>query len=210
MAKKEKRTLREHVVMLLNDSFCKAVNVRFSNDFDGSIVSVGSKKAINSFDNDRKEIEATCWFDQYCFFIRIRFLFNDEKKEKPFVTVSFFQDMGYQLKQLFRAEWDSFPANDQYNHPQPHWHFTAQLSDKTSFSDLNNEEEEGVFNELMGNSRSINLDRMHFAMAGQWHKDAEMINPIVDAEDLVTWMIHLFEHVQQELRNKDRKREQVV
>ena len=57
-------------------------------------------------------------------------------------SISFFQKTDDELKQLFRAEWDCYPEIEGYNHPQPHWHFTAHLSDKTSFSDLDDVEEE--------------------------------------------------------------------
>lgn len=94
-----------------------------------------------------------------------------------------------------------------YDHPQPHWHFTAQLSDKNSFSDLDKEEEEGIFDELAGNSKSINLDRMHFAMAGGWIIDGDMLGK-ADATALVDWLIYLFIHVRKELIYKERTKEQ--
>ena len=194
----------ERVILQLNDRFIKVVNAGFAKALDGSIVSCGSRQAINSFDNDREEVDTTFWFDRYWFYIRIKFTVNEKKQVKPFVSVSFFQDMGDSLKQLFRAEWDSYPVRDGYDHPQPHWHFTAQLSDKTSFSELQDAEEENIYSALAGNSQTINLDRVHFAMAGAWSTDGRMAAAVDDESTLVDWLINLFAHVRAELEYKER------
>jgi len=204
MAGREKLPFTERLILQLNDRFVKVVNVGFTKALDRSIVSSGSRQAINSFDNDREEVEATFWFDKYWFYIRIQFSFNERKQVKSFVSVSFFQDTGDRLKQLFRAEWDSYPVRDGYDHPQPHWHFTAQLSDKTSFSDLQDTEEENIYSALAGNSQTINIDRIHFAMAGPWSTDGKMAAAVDDESTLVDWLINLFAHVRAELEYKER------
>ena len=205
MANRKKATLRERVVDELNRRFCKDVNVSFGSDISGRLVSIGSRNAINSFDNDRELVQATRWFsDTYWYFIRIEFV-PVKKDFKMFASVSFFQEAGENLKQLFRAEWDSYALQEGYNHPQPHWHFTAQLSDKTSFSDLENDEEESIFGELVGNSKTIKLDRMHFSMAGEWPTDGQMACELNDEHTLVDWLIYLFAHVRAELDYKDSK-----
>ena len=204
MARREKMPFPERVILQLNDRFIKVVNAGFTKALDGSIVSCGSKQAINSFDNDREEVDATFWFEKYWFYMRIQFNINEKRQVKPFVSVSFFQDMGDSLKQLFRAEWDSYPVRDGYNHPQPHWHFTAQLSDKTSFGELQNAEEENIYSALAGNSQTINLDRVHFAMAGTWQDGGKMIAVVDDELTLVDWLINLFAHVRAELEYKER------
>lgn len=201
---KRKLSLRERVLMELNNTFSKVVNVNFETDLRGSIISQGSEKAINSYDNDREEVMATSWFDNnYCFFIRIDVL-SEKKNEQVFASVSFFQATDNGLKQLFRAEWDSYPKSDNYSHPQPHWHFTAQLSDKTSFSELEDEEDENIYSALEGNAKTINLDRMHFAMAGGWIEDGDMLGELKDESVLVRWLLHLFTHVRAELAYKER------
>ena len=205
MAKQKKLTDRERVVNALNNTFRKAVNVEFISDVDRAIISVGSRDAINSYDNDSELVKATQWFDDaYWFFIRIQFELSEKGEMKPFASVSFFQEAGGILKQLFRAEWDNYRTKDGYNHPQPHWHFTAQMSDKTSFEDLENEDEEGIYAELAGNAKSINLEKMHFAMAGNWHSDGGMVVSMDDEKALVNWMINLFAHVREELVYKER------
>lgn len=200
MAKKTK-TLQGRVMALLIERFSKEVNVVF--DGGNPIISKGCKAAINSYDNDKEEVFVTPWFDDFWFFISIQFLQtkNIKKNIRPYVSVSFFQDVGSQLKQLFRAEWDSYSPEENYSHPQPHWHFTAQLSDITSFDELELEEE-GIFSELAGNSKTIKLDKMHFAMAGTWLNNGDMIRELADENDLIDWMIYLFRHVREELKYK--------
>lgn len=196
-----KKSFQSQLEEQLEGRFCKEVNAHFKY-VPGRIISQGSLDAVNSFDNDREEVKVTPWFDTYYFFIRIDILPDAKRSMKPCASVSFFQKTGGIIKQLFRAEWDSYPTREGYVHPQPHWHFTAQLSDKYSFSDIE-KEEEGLFNELVGNSKSINLDRMHFAMAGGWNADGNMLGK-ADEKSLIDWLLHLFVHVREELVYKER------
>ena len=217
MAKQKIITFRERLINELRSHF---TITEFESQKE-TIISKGSQKAINSYDNDQEEVYATCWFDSYCFFIRIQLKKDDVNQDngeskisdkiykdlfKPFVSVSFFQDIDGNLKQLFRAEWDSF-VTEGYNHPQPHWHFTAQLSDKTSFSDLQDAKEESDFSKLAGNSKTLNIDRMHFAMGGSWYEDGNMLCETGDEKNLVNWLNNLFKLVSEELTYKDRKKE---
>ena len=78
------------------------------------------------------------------------------------------------------------------------------MSDKTSFNDLDDAEEEGEYNMMLGNSKAINLDKMHFAMSGSWPTNGDMRNKN-DETGLVDWMIYLFRHVREELIYKDNK-----
>lgn len=201
-----RNTMQTQIEEQLKGRFCKEVNAHFY-FVPGIIVTQGNVDAINSYDNDREEVKVTPWFDNYYYYIKIAIEPDAKKSMKPYVSVSFFQDCGGMIKQLFRAEWDSYHKSGAYDHPQPHWHFTAQLSDKNSFSDLDKEEDEGIFDELAGNSRSIKLDRMHFAMAGGWPSDGNMLGK-ADAIALVDWLTHLFLHVREELVYKERTKEQ--
>lgn len=197
-----KKSLQSQIEELLNGRFCKEVNVHFTFN-PGLITSQGTVTAINRYDGYSEEVKATLWFDNYSFFIKIVFMPDKRKSYKPYVSVSFFQETDMSVKQLFRAELDSFPMIEGYNHPQPHWHLTAQLSDH-NYGDLGkeNEEEEGIFDKLAGNSKSINLDKMHFAQAGSWYCDGNMILD-VNADTIISWMIQLFIHVKEELKYKD-------
>ena len=201
MAKQFKKTLHERIERQLRSRFCdKVADVHFNVDYS-RIESQGEKLAVNDFGPERVEVKVTHWFNDYWFYVIIQF--RPEKKTlKPFASISFFQQVDDDLKQLFRAEWDSYPKTAGYNHPQPHWHFTAHLSDKTAFSDLDDAEEEGEYNLLLGNSKTIKLDSMHFAMSGDWPSDGNMLNDN-DETSLVDWMINLFRHVREELAYKD-------
>lgn len=57
---------------------------------------------------------------------------------------------------------------------------------------------------LVGNAKTINLDRMHFAMAGGWLEDGDMLGELKDESVLVNWLLHLFTHVRAELAYKER------
>lgn len=202
MAKQTRKTLQERIGDQLQNHFCNRVaDVHFSVNYS-QIESQGEVPAVNDFGPMRVEVKATPWFSEYWFYILIKFHAEKNKAIKPYASISFFQKTDDELKQLFRAEWDNYPEVEGYNHPQPHWHFTAHLSDKTSFSDLEDAEEEGEYNQLLGNSKTINLDRMHFAMSGNWPSDGKMLNKN-DETSLVDWMIQLFYHVREELIYKD-------
>ena len=194
---------RERLIKALNDRFCgKVVNVQFRSDIKGDLISEGSEPAVNSFDSDREEVLATQWYGDYWFFVRIQIPYPNARE--AFVSVSFFQKVEGLVKQLFRAEWYSYSTKEGYNHPQPHWHFTAQLSDITSFSDLENIEEENDYSKMAGNSKEINLDKMHFAMTGDWMETGQMINKQSDENLIVSWLEQLFVHVRHELECKDK------
>lgn len=202
MAKQTKKTLQEKIEGQLLERFCnKVAEVHFAVDYS-QIESQGEMPAVNDFGPERVEVKVTPWFKDYWFYILIQFRAEKNNEIKPFASISFFQKINDELKQLFRAEWDSYPQKEGYNHPQPHWHFTAHLSDKTSFSDLDDAVEEGEYNLLLGNSKTIKLDSMHFAMSGNWRSDGNMLN-VSDDTELVDWMIQLFRHVREELIYKD-------
>lgn len=209
MAKNKKLSFKESVICQLNSRFCKEVNVSFSQMCNGTIQSCGSQKAINRFDNDSEEVFATEWFNDFSYYIRIRFV-RCGKQEKAFSSVSFFQKFENVPKQLFRAEWDNYSSEDIVEcHPQPHWHFTAPLSDKSSFEEL---EENSIEHQLLeeneiSNSKNINLDRMHFAMAGGWISDGNMFCPQEDENSLINWLIHLFNYVKKELTYKESRQQ---
>ena len=112
--------------------------------------------------------------------------------------LAFFEKIGESLKQLFRAEWDNYPQQLGYNHPQPHWHFTEQLNNnEKSFADLENEEEDSIFSGLQEqDNRRINL-------LGDWASNGNMVNKVEEENIFVEWLIQLFAHVRGELTYKD-------
>ncbi len=223
MAKNKRKSIREQLYAELNERFCKVIHVNFCTT-DRGIVSVGSQKAINRNDQGvPTEVNATCWFDHFLFFICINFYEN-----KPFVSVSFFEEKNGSVQQLFRAEWDNYHPQEDYNHPQPHWHFTIPLNLRYATNAIPNGSEENIYCTLEDDDNiyrfleeqtetdniysqledskitsndfnNTNIARMHFAMAGNWIYDTNMLCKIDDEKQLVDWLISLFNHVRKEL-----------
>ena len=205
MAKKDKRRLVEKLYEALNDNVSKQLvtddfgYVRFERRGD-SIVSQGSRDALNRSDTVQTYVKATHWFNNFWFYVHVNILKGtDGLSELPFVSISFFQETEGELKQLFRAEWDNYDAS---THPQPHWHITSGR--KESFDDLKQEDAfdaDNPFSELVEEDKILDLPIMHFAMAGNWHegKKTEMISPYTEEQQMANWMNNLFDHVREEL-----------
>lgn len=166
MAKNKRKSIREQLYAELKERFCKVVNVNFCTIGSG-IVSVGSQKAINRNDQgERTEVDATCWFDHFLFYICINFY-----DEKPFASVSFFKEKNGNIKQLFRAEWDNYSSQgDDYNHPQPHWHFTAPLNLRYETDAIHNENEDNIYSSLEDD------DNIYSSLEEQSETDIYIVN----------------------------------
>ena len=205
MAKARGKSIQERVSQLLKEHFSKKFHIFFDTSMMNKFESQGTERAINRFDKNQEEVKATSWFGNYWCFIRIAFCEDEKKDVKIFASISFFEKIGESLKQLFRAEWDNYPQQLGYNHPQPHWHFTEQLNNnEKSFADLENEEEDSIFSGLQEqDNRRINLHRMHFAMLGDWASNGNMVNKVEEENIFVEWLIQLFAHVREELTYKD-------
>ena len=130
-----------------------------------------------------------------------------DKEVEPFMSLSFFQKVDNSFYQLFRAEWDRFANIGESNHPQPHWHITSNLALEKDLKDFveDVEKEEasnaGLFSELIQENRDITIDvhKMHFAMAGEWPDTGNMVNSIIDEERFISWIANLLNHVRKEL-----------
>ena len=216
MAKARGKSIQERVSQLLKECFSKKFKIFFDTRMMTKFESQGTERAVNRFDKNQEEVKATSWFGNYWCFIRINFCEDDEKNVRIFASISFFEKVGENLKQMFRAEWDNYPQKDGYNHPQPHWHFTEQLNNnEKSFSDLENEKDDSIFSGLQEqdnfsvqqkqDNKDIYLHRMHFAMCGNWANNGKMVNEAKDEKLLVDWMIYLFQHIEKELTYKDGK-----
>lgn len=203
MAKKDKRRLVERVYEALNDLVAKQIVavdfVRFDRIGD-TIVSQGTKDALNRSDTIKTYVKATHWIDSFWYYVNVRIKKDEDgQNELPFVSVSFFQDIDGVLNQLFRAEWDNFK---QSIHPQPHWHLSNLTDD--SFEDLAQKEElnkDNPFAELIENSPRVDIPKMHFAMAGNWHEAQKemMVVEYSDEKQLAQWLVNLFDHVREQL-----------
>lgn len=205
MAKKDKRRLVEKLHEALNEIISKQLvtedfgYVRFERRGD-VIISQGTREALNRSDTVKTYVTATHWFDDFWFYVNVSVRKgSDGLSEVPFVSISFFQDINGDLKQLFRAEWDNY---NELTHPQPHWHITS--NGEESFDDLKKQEaldEDNPFAELVEEGKKLDLPTMHFAMAGNWHegKRVEMISSYTEAQQMANWMNNLFDHVRVEL-----------
>ena len=205
MAKKDKRRLVEKLYEALNEIVSKQLvtedfgYVRFERRGD-VIISQGSREALNRSDTEKTYVNATHWFDDFWFYVNVSIRKGtDGFSELPFVSISFFQEINGELKQLIRAEWDNYID---LTHPQPHWHITSNREE--GFDDLKKQEmldEENPFAELVEEGKKLNLPIMHFAMAGNWHdgRRIEMISAYTEAQQLANWMSNLFDHVKIEL-----------
>ncbi|HEV8286850.1 MAG TPA: hypothetical protein VGQ09_21220 [Chitinophagaceae bacterium] len=89
---------------------------------------------------------------------------------------------------LFRAEWDNKEENE-FEHPQPHWHFHPQIEylvegtylDNATFKtylDLINKE--GFEKELSEKTlnKPNNISSFHFAMSSRWQDKKSAIIPL--------------------------------
>ena len=203
MAKKNKKRLSERLHIALNDLVAKQlVTIDYPHfDRNGNVItSQGTRDALNRSDSMSTFVKATHWFDNFWYYVNVQIKMNNESSsEIPFVSVSFFQDAGGNINQLFRAEWDNYPEK---SHPQPHWHITTIREEGfDNFKESTAVDEDNPFAELEIEERNVNLPKMHFAMAGDWHNDEKenMVSDYRDEQQLANWLINLFDHVREEL-----------
>ena len=203
MAKKSKKRLSERLNNALNDIVAKqliTIDYPCFERHGDVITSQGTREALNRSDIEKTYVKATHWFGIFWYYVNIQVRKDtDGVTEVPFVSISFFQEEGEEIKQLFRAEWDNYK---QKSHPQPHWHIT--LEKEIGFDDIKEEvavDCDSPFAELENEERALFLPKMHFAMAGDWHKEERdnMINGYTDVAQLSKWLINLFDHVHDEL-----------
>lgn len=202
MAKKSKKRLSERLHEALNNLVARQlVTIDFPHfDRKGDIIiSQGTRDALNRSDSTPNYIKATHWFDVFWYYVNIIVKKDtDGISEVPFVSVSFFQEEGDTLKQLFRAEWDNY---EDKSHPQPHWHITSHKD--MGFEAMKDEivDDDNPFAVLVDEERKVELPKMHFAMAGNWHEGNKenMISDYTDERQIANWLNNLFDHVREEL-----------
>lgn len=158
--------------------------------------------AINRHHNSNKVVNVIKWFADFWLYLEIRFKQAEEKDFQVFISLSVFQ--GEQTDnaklQLFRAEWDNFD-NDEV-HPQPHWHFYSDTWNAETFSEFIRTPNEGsdfinMLNEEK--SKTIELNRVHFAMNGQWGTNGSHLHRIHDENTITNWLMGLLGHIKTQL-----------
>lgn len=147
--------------------------------------------------------KATPWFDNIYLNIKIVLKYCDNHNDfEPYVSVVFFKKVDSNLQPLFRAEWDSYTAIEGYNHPQPHWHIVVREPKEVDTFDSfeQDNEDAGDFAELFAQSEDVEADiyKMHFAMAGDWVHNGNMITELKNEDSLVEWIYYLLTHVRKE------------
>jgi hypothetical protein len=176
--------------------------------------SSNTSRAINKRKNSQSEVKVINWFDDLWTYIEIKYIPQMKGKNtipNIFFSLSVFQGQASDdtKLQLLRAEWDNYdePSN---KHPQPHWHVYSM---KDFFISDNFKEvvksEENPFNQFIqdNSNKTIDTDRLHFAMNGQWSDNKTDIHTISAESDLVNWFKGLLNHLKSELKYvKERKR----
>lgn len=164
--------------------------------------------AYNDYGNDGDTVKVVKWFSDYWLFVEINFRHN----KGLIITISVFQgDEADRFKnQLFRAEWDDY-ADENINHPQPHWHFmNSKTIENTvsSFTEYASDDIKDIFEEVLSNekSKAVNIDKFHFAMNGDWYNTSTYIHTINDEKALAKWFGGLLAYLRTELKYIDTKR----
>lgn len=194
------------LVELLNDRFREIPDNNIYFRYRSNIVeSDGTRETVNKHSVPPELVKACHWFSDIWIYVRITIREGIEKhKGIPFASVCFFQEIEGVLEPVFRAEWDSFVPTDGYNHPQPHWHISNMRDSLLSFNKLtveNDSSEAGDYAALLSDHVSdfVNIYAMHFAMAGNWYSDSNMINECTSEIQLVDWIWNLLSHIQKEI-----------
>lgn len=157
-----------------------------------------TSKAINNYRNSREEINVIKWFDNFWIYLDVKF-----ENENTFISISIFQgDVNDNEKnQLFRAEWDDY-NNPEEKHPQPHWHIMSNQAIENTFRELLDEDSEEGFAALILNeekTKIIDVNKIHFAMNGNWSNDESHIHSIHDNDKVVKWFQGLFSNMKEQL-----------
>lgn len=195
------------LVELLNEKFRKLSSNNMYFRVKNNIVELqGTRETVNRHSIPPELIKANKWFEDIWLYIKIIIREDKEKNEKgkPFTSICFFQEIEGKLEPMFRAEWDSFEPVEGYNHPQPHWHINNMRESLLSFNNLmveNDSSEAGDYATLLSDHVSdfINIYAMHFAMAGNWHSDSNMITTNDSEDKFIDWILNLLSHVRKEI-----------
>jgi len=153
--------------------------------------------AINRHKNYASEVKVLHWFDDFWLFIEMQIL--DRKKS---ISISIFQgEQNDDAKcQLLRAEWDDY-GNPDEKHAQPHWHITANQAIEATFEKYAEITDDGGFIKTLNTKKSkiIDINRIHFAMNGNWLNGGTHIHTIDDETKIMNWLKGVLLHLKNEL-----------
>ena len=156
-----------------------------------------TSKAINNYKNSREEINVIKWFNSFWIYLDIKF-----ENSNTFISVSIFQgdEKDIEKNQLFRAEWDDYNNPDE-KHPQPHWHITSNQAIENTFKEYAEIDDNEGFVAVLNHEKSkiIDINKIHFAMNGNWINDENQIHPINNNDKIVKWFQGLFSSMKEQL-----------
>lgn len=154
-------------------------------------------KARNNYSNQSEEIYVIKWFDCFWVYIEIRF-----ENQNTLISLSVFQgeETDNIKHQLFRAEWDDYNNNEE-KHPQPHWHITSNQAIEKTFKEIASIEDSDTFANLLIEEKSkiIDINKIHFAMIGNWINNETHIHSINSEEKVIKWFQGLLSHLKEQL-----------
>lgn len=158
--------------------------------------------AIDNYNNNRYPVKVLKWFADFWVYLEVEFARSETTMLNSFISLSVFQgDSSDQTKsQLFRAEWDNFDNDD--IHPQPHWHVCYDFLFRKAFDKFDEFiRETGGFEDEISKQKSkcIDLNRIHFAMNGQWSTNEGHFHKISDENTIKYWFHGLLGHIKSEL-----------
>jgi len=162
--------------------------------------------ALNIKKNDSELVNVISWFNDFWLYIEIKFVPKKNRRELPniFFSLSVFQGSSEDenKNQLFRAEWDNY--EDSQTHAQPHWHiYTEYDKDKIGKSfeeEIGADEEDSFIDFVDGKRDRVAINRIHFAMNGQWAERNGDVHTLNDSNNLINWFSGLILHIKQELK----------
>lgn len=156
-----------------------------------------SSKALNNYNNASEEVTVIKWFDFFWIYIDLRF-----ENQNTFISISVFQgNPDDNIKhQLFRAEWDDY-NNAEEKHPQPHWHITSNQIIEKTFEELAKLDETESFVSLLQEEKSkiVDINKIHFAMNGNWINNDSHVHSLNNHEHITKWFTGLFAHLKTQL-----------
>lgn len=203
--------------------------LRPESDYRFTIFGDFPSEAINNHDDVQERVKVIKWFDDFWLYVEINFmkveietkLRKEISKEdylnrlsesllkigkdyfETTITLSVFQGVHADdnKSQLFRAEWDNRLNNG--THPQPHWHVCYDFLFPKTFDKFGQfiSESGGFLAEIKKQkSKCIELNRIHFAMNGQWStKGGGHCHKISDENAIKYWFQGLLGHIKCEL-----------
>jgi hypothetical protein len=169
----------------------------------------GTSNALNRFEIPFDSVKVLNWFDDFWLFLEVKFisleLIEGRKKSKQihtYISLSIFQgkDSDDNKYQLFRAEWDDY-NNVEEKHSQPHWHITSNQAIERTFEEYSNNFDNGDFISLLEEEKQklFDVNKIHFAMNGNWQNGETHIHKINDEQQIVKWFQGILRHMRTEL-----------